>query len=569
NFVNNIPSIYPVFERDEDGYKVIDDVIGGYKYDYGFGTDRARGFSANINPAGAVQLDVNESLSHQISANSMLEATIAKNLKFSTTFGVQALASTSSGLTNMFYGDAAGLGRISKSNMVNFSYTWNQILSYNFAIGKHNFETFVAHENTFTQNKSQSGSMSNIASPYSVELSNGIIKDGMGSSTSEYALESYFGQAKYDYQNKYFAHLTIRQDGTSRFPNDKWGTFGSIGAAWMLSNESFLKSSSWIKQLKYKISYGILGNQSLGIYPTFDSYGINNLNDQLSINFGGKGNPNLTWEQSKNFNTGFETKITDRINFDIEYFRKITDNLLYYKQVAPSLGYASYPVNDGKLLNSGVEFQLFATVIQKSDFRFDVTLNGAKYNNKILTMPKDDTTGEPKNIELKGAYAYAKDRSIYDFYMREWAGVDPTNGEANWYRYYDELANGEKIYITDMANYTNENTITNLGKEATNDYNLATKKFLDKSVVPTIAGGLNLNFEYKNWAFNTQFAYSFGGYSYDNAYATLMSDHAPGAINWHTDILQRWQEEGDVTDVPRLTANYDKYDSAASSRFSA
>jgi len=205
NFVNNIPSIYPVYERDADGYKMTDDVIGGYKYDYGFGTDRARGFSANINPAGAVQLDVNQTLSHQASANSMLEASLTENLKLSTTFGVQLLASVGSGLSNMFYGDAAGIGRISKNNMLNFSYTWNQILSYNFAFGKHNFETFVAHENTLTQNKIQRGNMSNIASPYSVELSNGIIKGGMSSSTMEYALESYFGQVKYDLDNKYFA----------------------------------------------------------------------------------------------------------------------------------------------------------------------------------------------------------------------------------------------------------------------------------------------------------------------------------------------------------------------------
>ncbi|MCY1719000.1 hypothetical protein OU798_01515 [Prolixibacteraceae bacterium Z1-6] len=88
-----------------------------------------------------------------------------------------------------------------------------------------------------------------------------------------------------------------------------------------------------------------------------------------------------------------------------------------------------------------------------------------------------------------------------------------------------------------------------------------------KSVVPTIAGGLSLNLAYKNWSFDMQYAYSFGGHSYDNSYAVLMSDHAPGANNWHVDIYQRWQKEGDVTNVPRLTANYDKYDTALSTRF--
>ena len=567
NFINNMPSIYPIYERDAGGEIIKDELIGGNKYDYGFGTDRARGFSANINPAGAIKLDKSETIGHQISANSMLEATITKNFKFSTTFGAQVLANVYSSLTNMFYGDAAGIGRVSKSNSINLSYTWNQILSYNTSGNKYNLEAFIAHENTLTQNKAQSGSMSNIANPFSTELSNGIIKGGLASATNEYALESYFGQFKYDYDNKYFAHVTIRRDGTSRFPNDKWGTFGSVGFGWMMTNENFLNNISWLNKLKSKISYGILGNQALGIYPTFDSYGINNLNDEISINFSGKGNPNLTWEKSKNFNTGFEASLFNKVELEIEYFRKVTDNLLYYKQVAPSLGYASYPVNDGQILNSGIEFSILTHVIRKDDYHLNISLNGANYVNKILKMPIDDTTGDEKPIELHGGYAYAKGRSIYDFYIREWAGVDPETGEANWFAYYDEQADGEKIYITDMVQYTTKNKINKLGKEATNDYNKATQKYIDKSVVPVIAGGFAFDAGYKRLQLDMQFAYSVGGFSYDNAYAQLMSDHATGSNNWSTDILQRWRKEGDITNVPRLTGNYDKYDASTSTRF--
>lgn len=566
NFVNNVPPIYSVFVHDDEGYILDDDLLGGKQYDYGFGTDRARGFSPNINPAGATQLDISNSISHQLSANANFEAKINKNLKFSTNFGTQVLASVGSGLTNMFYGDAEGIGRISKSNGLNLSYTWNQILSWGRSYGSHNVDAFIAHENTLTQNSSLYGNTSMIASPFSVELSNGIRKDGLGSSTDEYALESYFGQLKYDYDETYFLHLTVRRDGTSRFPNDKWGTFGSAGFAWMLSRESFLKDVSQINSLKYKISYGVLGNQNLGVYPTFDSYSIDNLNDYLSISFSGKGNPNLTWENSKNFNTGFESRFFKRYTLDVEYFRKLTDNMLYYKQVAPSLGFASYPVNDGRLVNSGIEFNVSALIVDQA-FKFSVGLNGAKYNNRMLTMPLDDVTGKEKPIEINGAYAYAKDRSLYDFYMREWAGVDPETGQANWNRYYNILPNGSKEYIEDMATYESENTIHELGYEKTDDYTVATKKFLDKSVIPTIAGGLSMNFIYKNLSLDLQFTYNIGGYSYDNIYAGLMADYAPGANNWHEDILNRWQTPGDVTDVPRLSSDYDLYAAAGSSRF--
>jgi len=566
-FVNEMPPIYPVYVRDENGSKIEDPKTGGYMYDYGFdrGTG-ARGFGANINPAGAVHLDRDFFITHNFTGNANVEARFLNNFRFNTNFGMQYYGQNNSDLTNPFYGDAAGLGRIFKRQDNRFSYTINQILSYRNTVGPHNFDAFIAHENTLYRDAYMEGQKSNIARPKNIEWTNAVIMDWMYSEVVDYALESFFGQVKYDYEGKYYLYGTLRRDGTSRFPNNKWGTFGSVGAAWMLNEEDFLTAESWLSLLKLKASFGTLGNQDIGNYPTFDQYGISNLNDELSFSFNYKGNPDLTWESSNTFNTGVEFGIGRILSGQVEYFTKKTTNLLFYKQVAPSLGFSQIPVNDGELLNTGVEFELTGHLINSGDMRLDLRINGGNYKNAITQMPVDESTGEEKVIEIQGAYAYSEGHSIYDFYVREYAGVDPETGLSQWNRYYNEV-NGEKDYIPDMETYLDANTINELGVETTTEYSQATKKYVGKTVIPTLSGGFGLDFFYKGFEFTSQFAYSFGGHSYDNIYATLMGNNLPGKVNWSKDILNRWQESGDITDVPRLSADFDKNVNSISSRF--
>ena len=566
-FVNEMPPIYPVFVRDENGNKVEDSKIGGFLYDYGFdrGTG-ARGFGANINPAGAVHLDRDFYIIHNFTGNANVEARFLKNFRFNTNFGMQYYGQNNSELTNPFYGDAQGIGRIFKRQDNRFSYTVNQILSYKKLFGAHNIEAFVAHENTLYRDAYMEGQKSNIARPKNMEWTNAVIMDWMDSEVVDYALESFFGQVKYDYEGKYYLYGTLRQDGTSRFPNDKWGTFGSVGAAWMLNEEDFMAAEGWLSLLKLKASIGTLGNQDIGNYPTFDQYAISNLNDELSFSFDYKGNPDLTWESSNTFNTGVEFGIGRILSGQVEYFTKKTTNLLFYKQVAPSLGFSQIPVNDGELLNTGIEFELSGHLINTGDMRLDLRINGGNYKNEITKMPVDESTGEEKVIEIQGAYAYSEGHSIYDFYVREYAGVDPETGLSQWNRYYNEV-NGEKDYITDMETYFAANNINELGVETTTEYSQATKKYVDKSVISTLSGGFGFDFFYKEFAFTSQFAYSFGGHSYDYIYASLMGNNLPGQVNWSKDILDRWQETADITDVPRLSADFDKNVNSISSRF--
>ncbi|MEQ3236279.1 MULTISPECIES: SusC/RagA family TonB-linked outer membrane protein [Bacteroides] len=574
-FVNFMPSLFPVFQRDENGNKIKDNVVGGYMYDYGMAEGYGRPYASGVNPAGAIQLDKNEYQSHSFNGNAMFEATFLKDFKATVNMGLQYLSTKNNELTNPYYGDAEGLGRIFKNMSSFFSFTSNQILAWKKSYGAHNLDAFIAHESTFYKMSDNYGQKSKIVRPNNTEWSNAVIMDYMDSDSYGFDMESYFGQVRYDYNDRYFLHGTVRRDGSSRFAKgQKWGTFGSIGAAWAITNEDFMKDIKWLKNLKYKLSWGVLGNQDFitdptiaGYYPYNDLYSIGNLNDEISFSFKYKGNPNLTWERSATWNTGIEFNIADILEGEVEYYKKTTKDMLFLKQVAPSLGYAQYPVNDGKMVNKGIEFSLTAHIIKTNDVNFDIRLNGGHYINKMTQMPIDDTTGKEKPLEIQGGYGWSKGHSLYDFYMREYAGVDPETGMALYNAYYNVKADGTKDLITDMVTYQQKNKIEKLEVEKTSNYNDATKKYVDKSGIPALQGGFGFDLAVKGFELNATFSYSLGGYAYDGVYATLMGDNTSGAGNWHNDIEKRWQKPGDITDVPRLTSGYDEYSNASSTRF--
>ncbi|PID88162.1 MAG: SusC/RagA family TonB-linked outer membrane protein [Bacteroidia bacterium] len=579
-YVNGIPPLFPVFQRDKDGNKIKDPVLGGYLYDYGFST---REFGGGINPAGSIRLDKKKNTTHQLEANPHIELRFFRDFTFTSRLGMQYFLADKGQLTNLFYGDAKGIGRVYRTHDQMFSYTWNQILNWSHSFERHNLSAFVGHEVNEYKFKRMYGAMSKIADPDNMELVNGVIKDNLYSYTSVNKLESYIAQAKYDYAEKYFLQVNFRRDGTSRFPNGRWGNFGSVGLAWIVTNENFMQGLTWLKELKLKGSYGVLGNQSLLdaggyalYYPTYDDYSIENLNNAISLVPGYKGNKDLTWEKSQTINLGFDLNIANVFELGVEYFKKNTTNLLFQREVPRSFGYASLPVNDGELLNTGIELQMMAHLVNTDDWKVNLNWNAAHYDNEIVAMPKN-SKGEEVNLEQhrkigkQYVFGYQKGHSIYDFYMRDYAGVDPDNGRAQWYACYDRLADGTMVHIKNLEQYKEKNEIHELVRDLTQDYDQATQYYIGKSVLPDLSGGFGLDASYKGIRLAAQFAYGIGGYSYDRAYASLMHNKPLGAYNWHKDILDSWKEEGDATDVPVLmphTSNSaDLKGNSTSSRF--
>ncbi|TDQ30128.1 SusC/RagA family TonB-linked outer membrane protein [Tenacibaculum caenipelagi] len=571
-FVDNIPSIYPLFERDADGNLIKDTKYGGYEYDY-----RDRSFGGGSNAIGNAEYNFIGADRHSLNGNFSFKVSLLEGLEFETQYGAQYYSEIHNEVQNPFYGFAVQQeGTLYKENTSALTQNFLNIFRYNKNLGNHNISALVAQETNQTEFETSTLSKNKV-----VNLQGGlkdpnnyvVVSSPPTGYSTRSALESYFGQVSYNYKRKYYLSGSIRRDGSSRFAKDKWGTFGSVGASWVLSEESFISTVNVINFLKLKASYGILGDQAgADIYSGRDSYTIGNLGGQISLRPNAIQNPNLTWETSKMFQTGLEfTVLNNKLEGSVDYYIKNTEDLLFERRLAPSTGNALVDVNDGKLRNSGLEFDLTAHLIDKENYKLDFGINGEMFDSKLTEMPIDPSTGERKFLDIAESFGRAKDRGLYDYYMREWAGVDKQTGNPLWNQYYhDANSNGtidDGEGIRSLAEYKNQFPNNAISKTTTSEYSDATQKFIGKSIIPKVRGSFRLNAKVHDFTINTLFGYSLGGYSYDNVYAGLMGNSQIGSDNWHTDIRNSWKNPGDVTDVPRLISDRNLQVNSVSSRF--
>lgn len=571
-FVDNNPSIYPLYMKDAEGNNIEDPIFGGPRFDYG---EAGRKFGSLTNAIADATYDTQRDDRNELNGAASVNLTIANGLTFENRLGLQYYNNVYVNRNNKFYGSAASQhGAIYQERSEMFSYNLLNLLRYNKTLGEHNFEIIAAHEATDFSTDYMQVSGFNLVDANSEDLNNAVVSEPTESYKEEYALESFFAQISYDYKKTYFISGSVRRDGSSRFVRNKWGNFGSIGAGWLITNESFMKNQNIVNSLKLKASYGLIGEQAgIGYYPGEDLFAIDNLNGNPAFAFSTKGNQELTWETSQMFQTGIEFSIGQFLTGAIDYYIKNTTDLIFDRRLGPSIGYALIKVNDGELRNQGLEFDLTGHLLKTDNAYIDLTVNGEILKNKITHMPIDPSTREEKLIDAQGNYGWAVGRSIFDFYMREWAGVDSNDGRGQWTVYYQDMnADGQfntGEEITSLPTFLNANPDLegSIKKSTTKTYSEATLMYIDKSAIPKVRGAINLSGGFKGIELSLQMLYSIGGYAYDGAYAGLMDNDFIGSNNWHTDITKRWQQPGDVTDVPRLSNNRDANVASASSRY--
>ncbi|MBQ2540320.1 MAG: SusC/RagA family TonB-linked outer membrane protein [Paludibacteraceae bacterium] len=600
-FVNQIPSIYPVYVYDPaTGQVRVDPKTGGKMYDYGdngnekIGEEGGRSYSFGINPAGALEWDKQRTVRHQTVANAFLEFKLYDGLKFTLNVGAQYMNNRVNALTNKYYGDAAGIGRVANAQYNYLAVTSNQLLEYNKTFGDHTIRLMAGHETTYFTYNYQYGYKKNIVEDHVNELSNGVSMDGVEGHSRTSTLESALATATYEYDNRYHITANYRADGSSKFAKGhRWGHFGSVGAAWSFTNESFLEpAKEWLKNGKLRLSWGVLGNQDIGDMLYTDHYTVENVDGNKGYVWSYKGNPNLTWERTSTIDLGLEFSINKYLDVEFDYFYKKTDNMLFPRYVAPSLGYSGYYVNDAAMENQGVEFDLKAHLVDMRNIKLDFRLNGGYYRNKMLLMPIDgyNEDGSEKRMVMSGGMSVG--HSTYDYYMVHYEGVNE-NGEATYTAYYDAKKGGFGTSSADLigAGETGDNYISSVyeyiqkNKEAGvetdvrttsvsgEDYIYAGENYVGKSAMPDLDGGFGLDFEAYGVTLSISCSYRIGGYGYDNQYAYLMHSEKVGKQNWHKDIRNAWTPGTVVTDenrmtlVPRLSNGSDQYANAASDRF--
>jgi len=529
---NMIAPIYPMYVRNPDGTKMVDN-RGITVYDFGgSSTNFTRSFMPLANPAITLQLDKSHAYTDAVNAKWYAILTPFEGFQLTTNFGLNSYNQRSNNLYNQFYGGSVGsTGYVSVSSARQLTINQQYLATYKKTIASvHNLDILAGYESYSLTSQSLAGSNTKLYDPYIGELDNAIqTPPSVSSSTQSYATMGFLSRLQYDYDGKYFLSGSFRRDASSRFsPDKRWGNFGSAGASWLLSKEDFMRDLNWINMLKVKASYGTQGNDNIGNYYAYlDQYTVSNSNGDFAVAFAYKGNKDITWETSHAFNTGIEFEIFNKkLNGSVEYFSRKTTDLLYNQPVPVSLGYNSFPTNVGSIVNDGFEIDLNGTIFKNRNIEWTANVNATSYTNKIT-----DLAAAVKATGIKGSNSiYRIGGSLYETYMKKYAGVDQVTGKA---QYFVDPDNGDNTTTTDYSKAKQADLGSTLAK---------------------VYGGFGTQVNAYGFDFSLQFSYQLGGKLYDGTYEALMhnGDSNSRGVNWSTDILKAWTPENPSTTIPRL-----------------
>ncbi len=545
--------IYPIWQRDTNG-DIILDGNGDRMFDLGGGTSiykwagHTRPYAPNSNLMLTLPLDERSTALNNFSARLGTEISFLKDFKFRVSYNTDLSNYFLTTYQNYLYADAEAVkGRSTKEYRKVISYTMNEILTWTKTLGSHRVSLLAGHENYEYTWSNVYATRTGFTIP-TTELVAASVAEGNSSSSDEYSIEGYLFRGDYNFADKYYVSGSFRTDGSSRFYSDvRWGNFWSLGGSWRITQERFMENLPWINDLKLKASFGEQGNDDIGTYygwqSLFSISGRNNgnyngaLHSQLE-------NKKLQWEKNSNLNVGLDFSFLDRISGTVEYFIRNSSNLLFSVPLPQSTGISSNWQNIGSMSNKGIEATLGIDILKGNLLKWNLEINATSYKNKITKMPLG-TDGKPQEI-VSGTKKLSEGHSIYDFWLREFAGVDSEDGSILFYK--------------DIKDEEGEVT----GRETTKDQNAASYYYVGSSI-PKVYGGITNTISVKGFELSALVTYSLGGDFYDSNWASLMHTGAFGS-HWSSDILNRWQKKGDITDVPRLQNNYTAA-TAASSRY--
>ena len=552
---NNIAPIYPLYVRNADG-TIKHDANGLTVYDA-----NQTNFQRNNVVGNAIRdNELNSRQDYRDHYNGKFSAVITpiEGLTLSANLSVSARNRRYNALYSTFgsSSNVDGIAYVLSTRV--FAVTNQYLANYktSFLDDQHHIELLAGYEQYKLKYQELSGQNDHLYDPYIAELGNAVGTENKDpySAVDNYMTEGFLGRLQYDYQEKYFLNGSIRRDGSSRFaPGHRWGTFGSIGAAWEIKKEKFMDSVNWLDMLKFKVSYGVQGNDNIldsngydQYYPYISQYKPSwSSSAGYSLQMTWKGNEKLTWESSHSFNIGIDfTMLKNRLSGSIEYFSRKTSDMLYFKDVPLSSGNVTgfVPTNIGSMTNKGVEVNLEGIVFKNSDIEVALNANLTHYKNEITEL--DPSVAEEG---IKGGSSILKiGGSIYDAYMRRYAGVDPKTGKGlYYYKEYEKNADGTpKLDTNGKIIYTGRDLTTDVFSDA-DQYELGT-------ILPDVNGGFGLTARGYGFDLSAQFSYQLGGKVYDAQYQALMHTQNNIGSAWHKDALDAWSFTNQDSDIPRL-----------------
>ncbi|MEE9361676.1 MAG: TonB-dependent receptor [Cellulophaga sp.] len=545
NWAWKISSIYPLYQRDENGAIMLD-ALGNRISDYGSRASQAingqRPFSPNQNAYSQLFVNDSKNTRDDITLNGNFKIAFSDNLNFTTRLSHTNFLYDSFGYYSSEFGSAVGTkGSVTQTRDAYITTNLTNSLNYSKNFGNHNIAASLMQEAYKYKNKNLSATGIGFL-PNSKTLTNSTTPEDVSGYDVETRIESYLGRLTYNYKNKYFLEGSYRRDGTTRFSSEnRWGNFFSVGGSWVISDEPFLENSEILNYFKLKASYGELGNSDgIGNFPYITSFlaGYNE-GDQTGVLLAFPNDPNITWEKTASFNAGLDFGLfNSALKGTVEYYNRESIDLFYNVPTPASTGATSFTTNAGSLRNYGLEISLDSKNVSNKNFEWTSSFNISFGKNEILELTQKQFISGTKRWEVG--------KSLYEFYIREYAGVDIDTGEALWY--------------ADILDTEGEPTGE---RETTNDFGDATRYDTGKSSLPKFYGGFTNYLRFGNFDMNILLNYSFGSYIYDTSYASLMHSYGSAGTAASIDLLDRWQQPGDITNVPRLLNSNNNYNSTS------
>lgn len=344
------------------------------------------------------------------------------------------------------------------------------------------------------------------------------------SSESELALGSLFATLDMDWDGRYGISASIRRDATSRFVQNREGTFWSVSGRWNIDNEAFMDNVDWVSTLKLRASYGVVGNQTVGSrYQALQTVNSGpGYQNASAYQLGALVDPAIQWETSNQANIGLSFGFwQNRLTGELDFYNNETTDLFAARPLSVSgTGATSVQTNVGDLVNKGIDIQLSYDLLRKSDTNpWSIRLNAnANYNKNEVTSLPGGFTGNTLRI--------AEGRQAFTWFLERWAGVNP--------------ANGEPLYLDADGNITNVYSVDN-------------RVYLDKNFDPTYTGGFGADITYKGFSFNCLFSFQADRWRNNSSLAIIEDAGLAGFANQSTSMLNAWTTPGQVTDIPALS----------------
>ena len=477
-----------------------------------------------------------------------------KGLTITSRFGYRINQSVSHSYTAPYYIGPRGSQdnySISANANTGFYYQWENFANYNVTFAqKHNLTAMVgmSYRENNSDNVSASSSGADILTAYEPQFQylnyvKGDASKNIGNAPSKSASLAYFGRLIYTYDNRYSIQANFRADAfdSSKLPkNNRWGYFPSVSVGWTISNERFFKDNldnRIFNFLKLRASWGRNGNISvLNGYPYATTIALGNNWYQYSVDQKGSTfasspnglpNPNLTWETSEQWDGGLDARfLNNRLTLTVDYFNKQTKDLLFNVTVPPELGVGSVTINGGRVLNTGLEFELgWRDTI--GDFTYNVNANFSTLHNEVLSLPE----GTPRETRSDASSTNYQIQTAFEVGYPVWY--------LRGFEYAGTNANGEPEFVLAQPDEDGNTTSTTPGA---NDM-----KYIGQGT-PTFTYGLNINLAWKGIDF-ALYGSGIGG----NSILPVM--HRPGTKNNFKYYLDAY-DSGDFPHPSKTIGNY-------------